>query len=200
MSTTEALPRIDQPLAIDAATDCDLSDAARALLKPDLKAGSFLAQLARDNLWLDALRFAPYALDRRSAIWWATLCVWQFYRLKPTPEVDRCFKAVIAWLNEPGELERRDAHLASQAAKTTTPAGNLALAVFFEFGSISPAGQPEVPAKPHFMPQSLGSAITLALKLSPADVRLSRQTDYVRLALEVMAGRWPLPHTQQELA
>lgn len=200
MTATQTAPRIAQPMAIDAARDCELSEAARKLLVPQLKAGSFLAQLARDNLWLDALRFAPFALERRSAVWWGTLCVWQFYRPSPTPEVDRCLKAVIAWLHEPSEATRQDAHVASYAAKTTTPAGNLALAAYFESGSISPPGQPAVPTKPHYTPQSLASAITLALKLSPPDARLTRQTDFVRLALEVMAGRWPIPQTTQELA
>ncbi len=200
MSTTATLPQVEQPLAMEAARDCDLSEAARKILTPQLKAGSFLAQLARDNLWLDALRFAPYALERRAAIWWGTLCVWQFYRPAPAPQIDRCLEAVIAWLHEPSEANRYAAYEASHAAKATTPAGNLALAAFFEFGSIAPPGQPEVPAKPHYMPQSIGSAITLALKLSPAELRLKRQTDFVRLALEVMAGRWTIPQSVEELA
>lgn len=200
MSTTETAIRIEQPLAHEVALDCNLSEAAQALLTPEIKAGSYLARLARENLWLDALRFAPYALERNSAIWWATLCLWQYYRPAPPAEIDRCLKAVIAWLREPSETARREAYMASQAAKVTTPAGNLALAVFFEFGSLAPVGQPEVPAKPHFMPQSLGAAITLAIKQSPLDLQAARQTDYVRLALEVMAGRWPLPTTPEELA
>lgn len=200
MTATQTPERIEQPLAKVAAEDCDLSPAALALLTPQVKAGAFLAQLARNNLWMDALRFAPYALERRAAIWWATLCVWQFYRPSPAAEVDACFKTVLAWLNDQSEENRREAYVASHAAKTTTPAGNLALAAFFEFGSIAPAGQPEVPAKPHFMPQALASAITLAIKLSPRDDQPARETDYVRLALEVMAGRWPLPASVEELA
>lgn len=199
MTALEAPSRIEQPMAIDAACDCDLSDAARKLLAPKLKAASFLAQLARDNLWTDALRFAPFALERKAAVWWGTLCLWQFYRPTPTPEVDRCLRVVMRWLNEPSEANRRAAHVASHEAKATTPAGNLALAVFFASGSIAPEGQPEVPTKPHYTPQALASAITLAVKQLPGDVRTARQTEFVRLALEVMAGRWPIPHTTEEL-
>lgn len=199
MNAAATLDRIEQPLAADAARDCDISDNARHLLAPGLKSGSYLAQLARDNLWIDALRFAPYALERRAAIWWGTLCAWQFYRPTPPAEADRCLKAAVAWLNEPSEANRREAYMAGHAAHNTTPAGNLALAVFFESGSMAPVGQPEVPVKPHYMPQSLASAITLALKLSPRDQQLVLQTDFVRLALEVMAGRWPLPTTAEEL-
>jgi hypothetical protein len=200
MTTLQAPPRVQQPLAIAAAQDCELSDAARKLLTPQLKAGSFLAQLARDNLWIDALRFAPYALERRSALWWATLCLWQLYRPMPAPEFDSCFQVVIAWLNEPSEVNRRAAFAAGHAAKATTPAGSLALATFFESGSISLPGRPEVPAKPQFMPQALGAAITLAIHQSPRELQAARQTDFVRLALEVMADRWPIPATATELA
>jgi hypothetical protein len=126
--------------------------------------------------------------------------LWEHYRPTPPVEVDRCLKAAVAWLREPSETARREAYMAGQEAKITTPAGNLAMAVFFEFGSLAPLGQPEVPAKPHLMPQALGAAITLAIKQSPLDQQSARQTDYVRLALEVMAGRWPLPTPTEEHA
>jgi hypothetical protein len=199
MPTTQTPPRIQQPLACEAARDCELSDAAKALLTPQLKAGAFLAALARENHWLDALRFAPYALERTSAIWWAVLCAWEFYRPTPPAAADRVLHVVMEWLNDPTEAHRREAYEVAQAARLTTPAGNLAMAVYFAVGSLSPEGQPVVPTKPHFTPQSLASAITLMIKLSPRELQAARETDYVRLALEVMAGRWPLPHSAEEL-
>lgn len=171
-----------------------------SLLTPQIKAGVYLATLARENLWLDALRFAPYALERNAAIWWATLCAWEFYRPTPPEAADRVLHVVMEWLNNPVEANRRAAYEAGQAAKLTTPAGNLGMATFFAMGSLSPEGQPVVPTKPHYTPQALAAAITLAIKLSPRELQAKRETDYVRLALEVMAGRWPLPHSAEELA
>jgi hypothetical protein len=199
MSTVKNAPGIEQSLASAAARECDLSPAAEALLRPELKSGAFLARLAHENLWLDALRFAPFGLPRSQALWWGALCLWQCYRPAPAPEVDRCLQAVVAWLREPGEAQRREAYEAGRAARTTTPAGNLALAAFFDCGSLAPVGQPEVSAQPSLMPQTLGAALTLALKLSPRAEQAARQTDFVRLALEVMAGRWPLPTNHEEL-
>jgi hypothetical protein len=198
MPATLTPPVIVQPLAIEAAQDCELSSEAQALLAPQVKAASFLAQLAREGLWMDALRLAPHALGRSESIWWAALCLWQFYRPAPPPEADACLAAVTSWLQDRSEANRRAAYDAGKRAKTTTPAGNLALAVFFESGSMSLPDRPNVPVKPHYLPRTLSSAVTLAIKQSPPDERVARQSDYVRLALEVMAGRWPLPASSQE--
>lgn len=198
MPATLIPPVIVQPLAVEAAQDCELSSEAQALLAPQMKAASFLAQLAREGLWMDALRLGPHALGRPEAIWWGTLCLWQFYRPAPPPEADTCLASVVNWLQDRSEANRRAAYAAGQRAKSTTPAGNLALAVFFENGSMSLPDQPAVPVKPHYLPCSLSSAVTLAIKLSPPDERVARQSDYVRLALEVMAGHWPLPASSQE--
>jgi hypothetical protein len=198
MPATQTPPVIVQPLAVDAARDCELSQEAQALLAPQVKAASFLAQLAREGLWMDSLRLAPHALGRAEALWWGALCLWQFYRPAPPPEADECLTIVVRWLQNRNETNRRAAYAAGQRAKTTTPAGNLALAVFFENGSMSLPDQPNVPVKPHYLPCTISSAVTLAIKLSPPDERVARQSDYVRLALEVMAGHWPLPALSQE--
>ena len=191
--TTAMLEPIARPLAVDVARECELTDAGRALLRDGIKAPQFLAQLAREGLWMDALRFAPFALPRREAVWWACLCLWQFYRPTPPTAADACFKAVVAWLQDGNDAARRAAYEAGQAAKTSTPAGSLAIAVFFHEGSISVVGQPEVPSKPAQLPLSLGAAVTQAIRLSPRAEVASRQNDYVRLALEVLTGRWPVP-------
>jgi hypothetical protein len=176
---------------------CELSDAARQALTSKIKLAPFLAQLVRDELWTDALRSAAFGLPRASALWWGTLCLWEFYRPHPAAAVERCLAATVAWVRDPTEANRRAAYDAGQAAEITTPAGNLAMAVFFSEGSLSPAGQPPVPTKPHYLPQSLAAAVVLAVKQSPRNIAGARGTDFVRLALEVLAGRWPIPSPSQ---
>jgi hypothetical protein len=182
-----------QPLASDVLGECELSAAARAHLAPGIKLASFLAQLAREQLWTDALRAAAFGLPRPSAVWWGCLCLWEFYRPTPPAEIDRCLAAVVDWLKEPTDARRREAQEAALAAKVTTPGGNLAMAVFFSEGSISPVDQPAVPAKPHHLPQMIAAATNLAVQKSPRNLVEARATDFVRMALEVLAGRWPLP-------
>ncbi len=190
---TATLEAVKRPPARELARDCELTDAAHDLLVGDIKGPQFLAALAREGLWMDAVGFAPFCLPRTDAVWWASLCLWQYYRPAPSPEVDACLKAVVTWLQDPSDANRRAAYDAGQIAKPATPAGNLALGVFMSGGSISVAGQPEVPTKPKYLPQSLATAVKLAIRKSPTHLVAARQNDFVRLALEVLTGRWPLP-------
>lgn len=192
MSTTATAP-VKAPLAMEAARGCELTPAAQSLLTKDIKIPQYLAQLARNNLWIDALHFAPFGLPRKEAVWWACLCLWQHYRPTPEPNVDACLKAVVDWIREPTEAHRRTAQQAGHDAGSATPAGNLALAVFLSEGSISLPGRPEVPANPKHMPHLLGQAVLLAVRQTPHDLAVAHQTDYVRLAMELLAGRWPKP-------
>lgn len=190
---TGTLEVSSRPLALQLAQDCDLSDAARDLLTKEIKVPQYLAALARAGLWMDALQFAPFGLPRREAAWWACLCLWQCYRPVPSKEVDACLRSVVNWLQEPNETTRRATYDAAQVARVTSPAGNLAMGVFMNSGSLSVAGQPEVPAEPRLLPKSLANAVTLAIRKSPRETVAARQNDFVRLALEVFVGRWPIP-------
>lgn len=190
---TATLAPTNRPLAGECARTCELSDAALALLSKEIKVPQYLAQLARNNLWNDAINFSPFGLGRVEAVWWGTLCLWQHYRPAPLPDIDACLKAIVAWVREPSDGARHIARQAGNVAGATTPAGVLATAVFFSEGSISLPGRPEVLARPEHLPKMVGQAVMLAVRQSPRDLVAARQADYIRLTMEIFAGRWPLP-------
>jgi hypothetical protein len=90
----------------------------------------------------DAAFFLGQALPRFETVAWAASVV----RDAGGGEADGTLGATLAWVRDPSEANRRAAHDASTVAPQTSPARLAALAAFFSGGSMSPEGQPPVPA------------------------------------------------------
>jgi len=194
----EAPNRCDRPAA-EVATHARLGPEAQTLLAPQVAAHEFLALLVKRKLYEDAIQFATFALDKPHAIWWGTLCLWQFHRPQPPAPVETVLQAVIDWLQNPNEEHRRAADAAGKVCGITTPAGCLATAVFFSGGSVSLPDQPNVDPKPHMTARNVANAVRLAAKLTARSAQATFQARCLLLALEIARGElaWqpsqPLP-------
>ena len=181
--------------AAEIAGQFNLSEDARNLIQPRQASDAFLAVLIEGQFYLDALRFVAYKLPKREAVWWACLCLWQTYRTEPEKKTSDALEALVRWVQEPNEENRRAADAAGKVAGVATPEGSLAAAVFFSGGSISLPDCPEVEPAPLATAQNVASAVVVASKKTKPDRIAEHQRRFLVLAADVASGRVPWEST-----
>ena len=189
MSTCE--PATKPQTAAELCRHFKLSDDAQQLLGSAATPAEFFTPLVRKELYLDALRLAAYDLPKREAIWWGSLCLWRVHRSKPPQKLAGVLQAVLDWLRDPNEENRRAADRAGKEAGIDSPAGSLATAVFFSGGSISLPGLPEVESDPFATAQNVASAVVLASKKVKPERISQCQREFLVLAADVASGCLP---------
>ncbi|HWA61609.1 MAG TPA: hypothetical protein VG939_09545, partial [Caulobacteraceae bacterium] len=121
---------------------------------------AFFARLRADGRLHDAAFFLGQALPRFETVAWAAGTVRSF---KPAgQDRDEALDAALAWLNDPSEANRRTAYEAAGRAPQASPGRLAALAAFFSGGSMSPEGQPPVPAPRDAAGRFAAGAVLLA--------------------------------------
>lgn len=175
--------------AVEISRRFPLSAKAAPLLDGKLSPEGFVAVLLGRQLFEDALGVLAHALGVREAVWWACQCAWHVGRPTLPPNQEQALRAVVRWVREPNESNRRAAENASEVAGANTPAGCIALAVFLAGGSLAPEGAAPVPPPPHLASTSLRAAVLLAASFGNAE---DNQRQFVALGLDVMHGknRW----------
>jgi hypothetical protein len=161
------------------------SEAVQQLLRPGFSSEEFLGLLDAHQLFADAIRFAAYALPTREAIWWGSLCIWTIYRPKPPEKVAAALNAVIGWIQDPKEETRRAVEATIEPAGMDTPAGGLAMALFYTGDNIAPPKLPEVKPKPFLWSKLLDMALSLAVKKVPPDKKKICERQFLTQAFEV---------------
>jgi hypothetical protein len=91
--------------------------------------------------------------------------------------------AVEKWLAEPTDAHRRASQSAAEAARLSTPAGCIAIAVFFAEGSIAPPEVAAVPPPPRLAQKIAAAGIILAVVEDPEKVS-ERYRSCVQLGLQ----------------
>src|SRR5579863_5491894 len=105
---------------------------------------AYFARLREAGRLQEAALFLGQALPRYEAVVWAAGAVRE---LCPPERIETApLKAALQWVKDPTEKHRREAYEAAGGAPATSAARMVALAVFFSGGSMSPDGQPPVPA------------------------------------------------------
>lgn len=187
--STDPAQQSEVKLAAEVCQHLDLSEDARKLLFDEQTAPQFLALLIKNGLHQDALRFVAYDLPKRKAIWWGCLCLWETYRPSPPKDVDAALDAVVQWVQNPEEAQRREADAAGKVVGGNTPIGMLAQAAFCSGGSISLPDCPEVLPDEWLTAQLVAAAVVLASKSAPPAKRDALQRKFLVLAGEVTACR-----------
>jgi hypothetical protein len=186
--------------AVDVCRHVQLSDEARKYLFEEQTAPQFLSLLIKNGLYEDALRFVAYDLGKREAVWWGCLCLWEAYRPSPPPTIDAALQAVVAWVQQPEEPQRREADAAGKAAGVNTPAGMLAEAVYCSGGSISLPDLPEVEPDEWLTAQMVAAAVVLASKSKGPEQKVALQRRFLVVAGEVTGVRlrWHLDDSERK--
>jgi hypothetical protein len=179
------------PTAAKTAEHAGLDDEARKLLTEQQTPRQFLDLLVPQGLLTDACRFLGQMLPKREAIWWALQCLRQAAGANSTPNAAKCLQVAEAWVLAPKEENRRVAKPAGDAGGAGTPAGALALAVYFSGGSMVADNLPAVPPPGHLTGVMAATAVLLAAHLDPAKADEALQK-CVALGIEVAQGsnRW----------
>jgi hypothetical protein len=138
----------------------ELSPEAKALLSPELSPQAFLAQLAKDRRFSDAVRFLAFSLPPREGVWWA--CVTARGSGPSAAETD-CLERVTAWAYAPDEAKRRACMEAAERLKFEGAAAYAGLSAFWSGGSMAPEGMPEAPPDPSLYAIGVGASVLLAV-------------------------------------
>lgn len=144
-----------------------LTDDAKLVVGEGSTPAACVGKLASIGLFSDAIKYLAHSLAGRPCIAWSLSCARQ---LQPdvTPAEQSAFMAVEKWLADPSDTNRRASRLASEQAQLSTPAGCIAMAVFFSEGSsIAPPELAAVPAPPQVAQRIAAAGIILAVVKEP---------------------------------
>lgn len=188
----------DEALSFTAATAAEvcrgrsLSEAARPLLADGLSPRVYLEALIGAGLLADAEVVMAHALPKREAVWWACRCVRRAVGPEPAAEVAEALRAAETWSAAPGEVNRRKAYPAAEAAGFGHPAGCVAVAAYFSGGSLSLPQLTEVPPAPHLTGDLVASALMLAAVLGDPAAAAEAHRAFLDLGWAVARGddRW----------
>jgi hypothetical protein len=136
----------------------------------------------------DATRLYAFALPRREAVWWASMCATATTpNEQPTAE-RHAREAAEAWVRHQDEPSRRAAMAAARAAGLRSPEAWAAVAAFWSDGSIAAAGQPIVPPPPHLTGTAVHGAVTMAAVRDKPQLRDNRLRRFLASARDIAAG------------
>jgi hypothetical protein len=193
--------KLREPIAASTAAEvCErvkLGDAARGMLHDGMSPRQYLGLLIERGMHTDAIRFLAHALPKREAIWWGCLCAEQVLAQNPSSAVGSALGLARAWVIDPTDNHRRAALPAAEAAEFGSPAGCLALAVYFSGGSLGPPQFQAVPPGEHLSAHMVTCALTLAAVISEPEKAPEKYATFLDLGLEIADGRrrWPHPPT-----
>ena len=189
--STSGLAKVETPTAAKVLERYEASPQATALVTADMAPRRFVDLLLAESLNDDAITFLAYALPRREALWWGLRCVKEVTPPQPKQEIAAALEAAGAWIDSPDEERRRASMTAAEAATYGTPAGCIALAVFFSEGSMSPPDCPAVPVGEWFCARTVAAAVILAsMAKGPEEIVPSAQR-FARAGIEAANARAP---------
>jgi pSer/pThr/pTyr-binding forkhead associated (FHA) protein len=135
----------------------------------------------------DSLKFLAYALPKRLGIWWAIMCIRSEDGLAAEPDL-RLLEIVSEWVVSPNEEHRRKGMQLAEELEMKSPASWTAVAAFWSHGSMSPEGQPEVPAADNMAGKAIAGAITLASVVQSPERAPDRRKAFVAFAHQISSG------------
>ena len=150
---------------------------------------TLISALLEGDLSRSALAFIGYALPKRSAIWWGWVCVVDAAGESLSAADRGTLEAVRRWVLEPSDEARRLVKDAADANGLESPAGVLALGVFFSGGSLAPADLPPVPPDEHLTARMVANAVQLAAVLSEPEKAPQRHKRMAGFGVEVAHRR-----------
>ena len=149
----------------------------------------FLDALIAHERFADAIHFLAHAIPKREAVWWGCLCVKLAGGENLSPKELAALTAAVRWALRPEEEYRAAAKEPAKAAGLEVPAGNLAPAVSFSGGSLTPPGLPEVPPNPAMTAQCVAGAIKLAAATAPPDQAKRIFHRFLALGIGIASGK-----------
>lgn len=186
------LTRLTVEKAADACRGRELSPEAGTVLTETITPEAYLDLLIAGSRHPDAEAFLAHALPKREAVWWSAQCVRLAVGPEPNPSAAEAIRAAEEWVAVPGDLNRRKALPAAEAADIAHPAGCTALAAYFSGGSLAPSHLPAVPPADHLTAHCVAAAIRIAAALPDPKEAADAHRAFLEIGLDVARGknRW----------
>lgn len=175
--TLSKLVGVEIATVLDRAT---LAPAAQVPLQGCTEIGEAIDRLETAGFATEAVRVLAHAMPKREGVWWACMCA---ANTAPADlgEADRLARETAElWVRQQKDEQRRAAYAKAEAAGFQTPEAWAGVAAFWSGDSMSPLGQPAVPAPPH----TVGLAVAGAISLSAARGDITRHPARLKRFLE----------------
>ncbi|HVA48806.1 MAG TPA: hypothetical protein VNH11_20740 [Pirellulales bacterium] len=183
------LNKVEAKTAAEICARFELGEQAKLLPREGIAPAAFLERLIGERQFLDAVRFLAYALPKREAIWWAARCARLVAGAASTPEQQSALEVTERWCAQPSEELRRAAMAASEKAQLKTPAGCVALAVFFSGGSLAPPDVPVVPPADDLTARTVAGAVLMAAVVSQPEKAEEKYPRFLEQGIAVASGQ-----------
>lgn len=148
--------------AADYCRQLELGEEAQDLLTEKLMPAEYLALLAGQELFSDALFFLAFWLPKPKAVAWGYACVRDVYGDQLRPEEIEALELAHQWSQEPSEANRRAAGTAAETTNFDGAASWVAVGAFWSGGSLAPPDLPEAPPSPELTARAITSALLMA--------------------------------------
>lgn len=151
-----------------------------------------LARLEGAGSLLSAARLGGFALPRREAVWWASMCTAHTAPRDQRELECRAREAAELWVRRQDDASRRAAMQLAREVGFNIPEAWVAVAAFWSGESMAPVGQPAVPPGPHLTGTAVAGAVALAAVRDDASrqpARLRRFLESLRDIADGGAGR-----------
>ena len=166
-----AQDKLQVRLAADVCAVCPLETDVAGWLRAEPNAATLLQQLLDGGATMDAVRFLCHAIEPREAVWlaWDVVCsAASGGGVGADDPATLALQATSAWLVDPSDENRREAHAAGERCGHDKAAGCVALAVFLAEGSLGPADlDQEVPPPPGACAKAAAGALIITAVQAP---------------------------------
>ncbi len=170
----------------------EFADDIKPLASAATDGDELINQLVLKKKYQDAIRLRAYLLDKRQAVFWASLCLKEVSDVLPSDQ-DAPLAAAEAWVKEPTEERRRASEKAAADSKYSGPGATLALSAFWSDGSLSPEGSDEVPPDDRLTSQGVTASLVMAAYLGEPTQAESRFKLFLTRGKAIADGSVPLP-------
>lgn len=180
--------------AVQIAQVCKLTPASQNFLKESMMSVDFIKILIHAELYADVIKFYAHAFNKIAAINWAYFCLQSQPQSQQTQSI---LAAVYQWLVNPSEAQRQIVNSLTETLDYKLPEKWLALAVFWNDGSIIPPPAPAVAAGPYLTAKAVTSCVLLtAIKSQPTNPKKQYRT-LIDLADAINSGKQLLINATQ---
>ncbi len=162
----------------------------RLFLRAGLTARQYFGRLLVHKQYGDAIRFQVHAMPKRQAVWWACLCLRSVSDPMRKPKQADALQAVVRWVLDPSEPNRRAAGTAGKVASFSVPIGCIAMSVFWSGGSLLPPDQPVASPDPLLTANTLAGTIAAAAAEGPPDQIKDNFRRFLALGIGVAKGKY----------
>ena len=185
-------------LAKDVAVRTRLGERAKGLVG-GLNSHQFVTELLKHGWRADAVKFIAAWLSPRDSLWFATLGVWQTYRLLGQSGAEESLRRVAAFVRAPSAANLAAIGPARQVLRDGGTMGLLAQAALYSGDNISSVKGKTIKPAAHLTRKMAGAALIVAAAKWPGKQKAACLDQFASMGLDIAEGKhlWA-PNPQQK--